>query len=141
MVDDDENARTLLTTLLRQRGLDVDEAVDGAEAIEKLQRGQYAVILLDLMMPRVDGFAVLEAMKIRAVQSPPVVLVVTGADRTHVDRLDPDLIHGIVRKPFDARELVSLVAACVAIKSGGTLDALALAVMSSAPLLALLGRV
>jgi len=120
VVDDDENTRHLLVSLLRQRGLAVDEAVDGGEAIDFLRRNEYAVVLLDLLMPRADGFTVLEAMKSEAVKSHPVMLVVTGADRSVVDRLDPQRIHGIVRKPFDPQELVALVVACVEIRGRGT---------------------
>ena len=140
LVDDDENSRILLASLLRQRGLTVDEAVDGEEAIALLRDNVYAVVLLDLLMPRVDGFEVLKAMKNDQVNSPPVVLVVTGADRSYVDRLDPERIHGIIRKPFDARELVALVSACVSIKGGGTLESVALAMISSTPLLLWLQR-
>ncbi len=127
-------------SLLRQRSLVVDEAADGNEALEQLRKNSYAVILLDLLMPKVDGFAVLEAMQAAEVQSPPVVLVMTGADRPIVERLDSQRIHGIVRKPFDAPELVDLVVACVEIKGRGTFETMALAVISGAPLLAFLHR-
>src|SRR5687768_14011893 len=108
VVDDDDDTRHLLVSLLRQRGLNVDEAADGAEALDLLRRNVYAVVLLDLLMPRADGFAVLDAMKSDDVKSAPVMLVVTGADRSTVDRLDSQRIHGIVRKPFDSQELVAL---------------------------------
>lgn len=140
VVDDDENTRQLLVSSLRQRGLIVDQAVDGGEALDLLRQNQYVVILLDLLMPRVDGFAVLDAMRADAVQSPPVVLVVTGADRNTVDRLDSQIIHGIVRKPFDSQELVSLVVACAEIRGRGTFETMAMAVISGAPLLAWLQR-
>ena len=140
VVDDDENTRSLLVSLIRQRGLTVDEAADGGEALDCLRQHEYAVVLLDLLMPRADGFAVLEAMKNEEVSSPPVMLVVTGADRSVVDRLDSQRIHGIVRKPFDPQELVSLVVACVDIRGRGTFETMALAVMSGAPLLAWLQR-
>lgn len=140
VVDDDQNTRQLLATLLRHRGIAVDEAAHGGEAIDLLRQNQYAVIMLELLLPQLDGFAVLDAMRSDEVQAPAVVLVVTGADRHIVERLDSQRIHGIVRKPFDAQELGSLVAACVEIRGRGTLEAMALAMISSAPLLALLQR-
>jgi CheY-like chemotaxis protein len=140
VVDDDDNTRHLLVSLLRQRGLTVDEAEDGGQAIDLLLLNEYAVVLLDLLMPRADGFAVLDAIKSDDVKSAPVMLVVTGADRKIVDRLDSQRIHGIVRKPFDSQELVSLVVACVDIRGRGTLETMAMAMISSAPLLVWLHR-
>ena len=130
----------MLGDVLRQRSLVVDETGDGAEAIELLKQNRYAVILLDLLMPVTDGFQVLEAMASDELHSPPVVLVVTAADRSVTDRLDARYIHGIVRKPFDAAEVASIVETCSEIKFRGSLEAMALAMISGAPLLDLLRR-
>ncbi|HEV3484835.1 MAG TPA: response regulator, partial [Vicinamibacterales bacterium] len=54
VADDDQSIRQLVCTIVRREGLDVDCVADGEEAIEKLKEHEYAVILLDLMMPRVD---------------------------------------------------------------------------------------
>jgi DNA-binding NtrC family response regulator len=140
VVDDDAQTVQLLQSILTQRGLTVDSAADGREALEHLRASRYSVILLDLLMPRVNGFDVLKALKDQVVSSPTVVLVVTGADRNVVEELDADLIHGIVRKPFDVEDLVSLVAACAEIRARGTFEAMAVAVLTSAPLLSWLQR-
>ena len=140
IVDDDPAVRQLLGAALRQRSLTVDETGDGAEAIELLKQNRYAVILLDLLMPVTDGFHVLQAMAADEMNSPPVVLVITGAERAVTDRLDARYIHGIVRKPFDTNEVASIVVACSEIKFRGSLEAMALAVISGAPLLDLLRR-
>jgi DNA-binding response OmpR family regulator len=116
VVDDDADVRQVLLSSLRHRSVIVDEAADGDEALDMLGQNKYAVILLDLLMPKLDGFAVLEAMQKQALQSRSVVLILTGADRGIVDRLDAPLVHGIVRKPFDVQELVALVVACVEIQ-------------------------
>ena len=63
IVDDDEPIRQMLTKIVERQNIDVDEARDGAEAIERIDNDGYCVILLDLMMPRVDGFAVLRHMR------------------------------------------------------------------------------
>ena len=139
VVDDDQSVRRMLAAVLRQQGLFVDEADGGAAAIECLSNGGgYAVILLDLLMPELDGFAVLRQLAILDPQPAPVVLVLTGADARTIDRLDSQRIHGIVRKPFDAAEIASLVAACSEIRGRSSLETMAIAMMSSAPLLALL---
>src|SRR5258708_1345044 len=110
VVDDDPSCRGPLSTVLRANDLTVDEAADGVEALQLIAVNQYAVILLDLMMPRLDGFGVIEALG-RTEAGETVVLVVTGADRAAIERLDPRRIHGIVRKPFDLPELATVVGA------------------------------
>ena len=139
IVDDDQGVRDLLVYALRRYSLKVDEARDGREALALIKEQQYAVILLDLIMPVLDGFDVIAAL--RGVPSPPVVLVITGADRRDIHRLDPRLVQGIVKKPFDPEELASVVVACAEIRDRNTFGAMAIATMlAGSPLLALLNR-
>lgn len=140
VVEDDDDLRGMVSALLRQRLLAVDAAAGGAEAIALLGANQYSVILLDLLMPEPDGFAVLRAFDDKTISVPPVVLVVTGADQNVVDRLDSDRIHGIVRKPFDPDELALLVMACADIRSRSNFGMMAVAMLSGARLLDLLQR-
>jgi CheY-like chemotaxis protein len=138
VVDDDPEVRRLLVTTLRQRSLIVDEAADGREAINLLQEHSHAVVLLDLLMPVADGFTVLDAID-REQFFKPIVLVVTGAERSRIDAIDARRIHGILRKPFDPNEIGDLVAACIDIRGRGMFETMALATMiSGAPILALL---
>src|SRR5437016_13950122 len=109
VVDDDAEVRGLLIAVLQRHGLFVDSAADGAAAEELLREFQYSVVLLDLMMPGVDGFALLDKISGGDVISPPVVLVITAAERAMIERLDAQKIHGIVRKPFDPDEIARLV--------------------------------
>jgi DNA-binding response OmpR family regulator len=136
IVDDDPDVSGMLTTALRQRSLEIDVAGGGGAAIELLTANEYAVVLLDIMMPNVDGFAVLDALRTRNAE--PVVLVVSGADRTVLDRLDTTQIHGIVRKPFDPQELATLVAACAEMRGRANLEAMVIATMATAPLFTLI---
>src|SRR5437870_5168367 len=62
VVDDDDSIRSMLARVIERLDLDVDTARDGSEAIALIDSKDYDVILLDLMMPRVDGFAVLHHM-------------------------------------------------------------------------------
>src|SRR5688572_3597683 len=110
IVDDDTDVRRMLAEALRQSDLPIDEAAGGKEAIDLLRQHTYAVVLLDILMPGADGFAVLDAIDGDGAHA-PVVLVVTGADRGVLDRLDSRRIHGVVRKPFDPYELAGVVAA------------------------------
>src|SRR2546430_16174490 len=79
IVDDDPVIRRLLVWTLQQQSLTVDEAGDGIEALALIKENQYSVILLDLLMPVLDGFGVLSALDGPSMASPPVVLVITGA--------------------------------------------------------------
>lgn len=110
IVDDDADIRQLLMTAFRMKNLTVDTATNGEEAMELLRVHSYSVVVLDLFMPVMDGFGVLEQIHRDAMQ--PVVLVVTGADRKTIEKIDARSIHGIVKKPFDVEELASVVAEC-----------------------------
>ncbi|PYQ59737.1 MAG: hypothetical protein DMF58_10595 [Acidobacteria bacterium] len=139
VVDDDATIRALLGSVLRRRDLEVDEAADGAEALDLLRQNSYAVVLLDLLMPNVDGFAVLD--EFGSAISTPVVLVITGADRSLIKQLDPQRIHGVVRKPFDSEDLADVVVACAEIRSRRPFEAMAISAMiAGGPFLAWLNR-
>ncbi len=141
MVDDDEDVRHILGAVLEKRGLIVHGASSGRQALGLLAEHPYAVVLLDLVMPDIDGFDVLHSVQSQWPQSPPVVLVLTGAEQEIVDRLDPHRIHGIIRKPFDPEEIASLVVACSEIKRRSTFRPMAIATMiSSAQFIAWLNR-
>ena len=140
VVDDDAGTCELLSAVLEQHGLQVDVASDGQQALDLLRETSYAVVLLDLIMPVLDGFAVLDRMGEEG-RSLPVVLVVTGADRSAISQLDSQRIQGIVRKPFDSEELAELVVACAEIRGRLKLETMAIATMlAGSPFLALLNR-
>lgn len=135
VADDDAVVREILTTVLEEQSLHVDCAEDGRRALQLMRENQYSVVLLDLLMPEMNGFEVLESLDddVR-----PVVLVVTGADQSTVAELDSRIVHGIVRKPFDPHELAELVRACAEIRGSGPLGAMAIAtVIAGSPLFAL----
>ena len=139
IVDDDATIREMLVSVLRRRDLIVDEALDGKEALDLLRENSYSVVLLDLLMPNVDGFGVIE--NLGSAMSSPVVLVITGADRSLIRRLDPQRIHGVVTKPFDAEDLATLVVTCAEIKSRTPFDAMAISAMiAGGPFLAWLNK-
>ena len=70
---------------------------------------EYAVILLDLMMPTMNGIQFLEAFHQMTPRSRTVIFVMTAGDDSALRRLPANLVHGIVRKPFDVPQLVSMV--------------------------------
>ncbi|HEX7154556.1 MAG TPA: response regulator [Thermoanaerobaculia bacterium] len=112
VADDDQAIRQLVCTIVKRERLEVDCVADGAEAIEKLQQHEYSVILLDLMMPRVDGFGVIEYLKSNPPRHKPVVLVVTAYADQKFKEVDPGIVAGVLRKPFEVAELGNLVKLC-----------------------------
>jgi type II secretory ATPase GspE/PulE/Tfp pilus assembly ATPase PilB-like protein/ActR/RegA family two-component response regulator len=80
IADDDPAMRVLMTTILAGQGFRTAEAVDGLEALDEAQRLKPAVVLLDMEMPRLDGFGVLEALRRRLAGRAVPVIVVTAHD-------------------------------------------------------------
>jgi CheY-like chemotaxis protein len=114
VADDDQAIRQLVCTIVKREGLDVDCVPDGAEAIAKLRQNEYSVVLVDLMMPRVDGFGVIEFLKNHPGSTKPVVLVITAyADQTF-KTVDPNVVTGVLRKPFEIADLGNVIRLCVA---------------------------
>lgn len=112
VVDDDDAIRAMVERVLQREQFDVDSARDGHEAIEKLTRTDYSTVLLDLMMPRVDGHGVLRFLEESREVPRPFVIVMTanlqGASETAAARP----VFRILSKPFDIRQLVDHVREC-----------------------------
>lgn len=109
IVEDDEPIRTLLTTAIRRQGLDVDEACDGAVALRLTAVREYAVILLDLSMPVVDGIAFLDAFRAGSRSASPVIFVMTAFAEGVAESLRGHRVHAIWHKPFDILSLVETI--------------------------------
>lgn len=112
VIDDDLALRGLFTTLLTRKGFAVDTATDGRVAYDQLQRHTYSVILLDLMMPDVNGFELLQKLERESPTLLDRVIVMTGASQRSIEALDTSHIWGLIRKPFDIDQLVSSAVAC-----------------------------
>jgi len=101
VADDDQSIRQLLCTIVRRERFEVDCVADGAEAISKLRENEYAVILLDLMMPRVSGFEVIDYLKEHPPAVKPVILVITAYTDHRFKEVDASIVAGVLRKPFE----------------------------------------
>lgn len=114
VIEDESEIRELLRTNLEVRGLDVAEASDGAEAIDQLLDCKPDLIILDVMMPEIDGFEVLEFVRARTeTQHVPVVLV-TALDE-QADRIKGLALgaQDYVTKPFSIEELMLRIASLI----------------------------
>jgi CheY-like chemotaxis protein len=112
LADDNEATCTLITALL-QADFAVDVASDGGEAIEKLKSRQYAAILLDLLMPFVDGYAVLDFLNETRPDLLRHVLVVTASlSSGQMQRVREYDVFGVMAKPFEVDALSAAVHQC-----------------------------
>jgi DNA-binding response OmpR family regulator len=111
IVDDDDAIRALLFTILRRRRFAVDGARNGIEALERLRKCVYSVMLLDLMMPMKSGWDVLDELKKLPADARPLVIVLTAGNEPR--DLDSSIVAGSIRKPFDVDLLMATVTACM----------------------------
>jgi hypothetical protein len=87
VVEDDDSARALIRRALEAEGWEVDEAENGRVALDLLDGSRHALVLLDLMMPEMDGFEFLEAVRGGADPSAVPIVVITAKELTEDDRL------------------------------------------------------
>ena len=113
VVDDDPDIRLLLRLELSNEGHQIVEAANGQEALDAIAADPPDLVVLDMMMPVLDGWAVLDALDPAA--SPPVVVITALAsdgDRHVADALERGALD-VIAKPFDPGWLVRLVNAVV----------------------------
>jgi putative two-component system response regulator len=120
VVDDDEPIRTMLTKIVERQDIQVDVASDGQEAIARIGEDGYSVILLDLMMPRVDGFQVLEYMSRNHPEKLACTIVASAIPESEVRRRFDGSVYRIHAKPFDMTRLINDVKACLADTNGSS---------------------
>ena len=111
LVEDDPSIREVTAIGLRNAGFEVETASDGREGLDRFEREPFDLVLLDVMMPRMDGLEVCRA--IRRTSTAPVVMLTARADTL-------DVVVGLeagaddyVRKPFEVPELVARVRAAL----------------------------
>jgi two-component system, OmpR family, response regulator TctD len=110
VVDDEPAIRALVTKIVERAGHPVDSARDGADAIAMLEVEDYGVLVVDLMMPNVDGYALIDHVKARPGRR-PAIIVISAGDSSSLRRLDGSMVHSILRKPFDIDVLGDLITA------------------------------
>jgi len=110
VVDDDDSILRLICPLLEAEELDPECVHNGTEAIDRLTREHYAVVLLDLRMPSGDGFSVIEYLEKSSLEVPPIVLVISAYADEKLERdLASSMVTGVIRKPFDPTNLGAVV--------------------------------
>lgn len=117
IVDDEANIRSMIRKYAVYEGYAVDEAANGLEAVEKCRKNTYDLIIMDVMMPEMDGFSA--CRKIRSFARTPVLMLSARGeeyDRIHGFELGVD---DYVVKPFSPRELMMRIGAILKRSGGG----------------------
>lgn len=110
VVDDETDIRELLEFDLSHSGYDVDVAADGNEGLQKALSGKYDLILLDVMMPKINGFDVCKNIKEHNPSQPVLMLTAKGTINDKTQGFDSGADDYIV-KPFDIQEVLLRVRA------------------------------
>jgi DNA-binding response OmpR family regulator len=120
IVEDDASIRRLVRTVLLRKGYQVEIAADGLEAIAKLALANYDVIILDLMMPNLDGFSFMTAMARDTPERLKRVIITSAASPAVINERLKGIPFDLLPKPFDIHELLSRVQACA--ERSGSVD-------------------
>jgi two-component system alkaline phosphatase synthesis response regulator PhoP len=110
LVEDESALRMTLGDRLRQEGYIVDAAVDGEEGLSKATRGAFDLIVLDVMLPRLDGFAVCKSLRAAGLATPVLMLTARGRTNEKVTGLKIGA-DDYVTKPFNMAELLARIGA------------------------------
>jgi len=117
LVEDEERIRKVISIIIRGDDIEIDEAEDGAKALEMIGNNNYDLVILDLMIPEIDGFGVLEEIR-RTDRTRDLPVIIVSA-RTR----DKDILEGLkgganyyIPKPFEPQELISSLELILGIK-------------------------
>jgi two-component system response regulator PilR (NtrC family) len=113
VVEDDPAIRRLVTMVLARAGYRVEAAADGLEAVLKLGVSEYDVIVLDLMMPNLDGFTILNTFAQNEPERLNRVIVTSAASPAVIKERMLGAPFCLLPKPFDIGELATRVRACI----------------------------
>ena len=114
VIDDDLAIRVLLQAVLRRMKFEVELAADGAAGLEKLrQNGRFDLILLDLMMPKINGYEFIDKVIREYPDARPHMIVFTAAGKRGVDKIPPNTICNSILKPFDLEKFIEMIGDCL----------------------------
>jgi two-component system cell cycle response regulator DivK len=106
VVEDDEVNRKLFVSLLRERGYEVSEAADGQQAVERIEREAPALILMDIVLPKMSGIEVMRTCREKGLLKRSKVYALTASEMPDIDRAGFD---GVIAKPVRVREFLDII--------------------------------
>ena len=110
VVDDSVTVRKVTSRLLERQGMDVIVAKDGAEAVALLQERRPDLMLLDIEMPRMDGFEVArQVRRDERFKDLPIVMISSRTGKKHQERAAELAVNSFLGKPFQESELLSTI--------------------------------
>jgi len=113
LVDDDEEILTTMEAAIRPLGVTIDKATNGNQAIDKIEKDQPDLVVLDMMLPRKSGFLVMERVRLRrqrAATDKPYVIMVTGnPGHRHKEYAKSLGVNEYLNKPFRMDRLVDAI--------------------------------
>jgi len=112
IVDDDPAIRRLFEALAKRQRIDCDCAANGPEAIAAMKDREYSLLFLDIMMPRIDGWGVLDYLRTHARTKLPMIFIVTAFLDQTLSTADSEIVTGIIYKPVDADDIAALMREC-----------------------------
>jgi DNA-binding response OmpR family regulator len=121
VVDDEPMVREVLSRYLSKEGFDVWAAEDGEEALARYARAAPDLVLLDLMLPKIDGYEVFRRIREQGGRTPVIMLTAKGEETDRIVGLELGA-DDYVAKPFSPREVVARVRAVLRRTDGSTSD-------------------
>ena len=119
LAEDEVDLNNVVTRYLKKNGYSVDSVLDGEEALDYLEYGEYDLVILDIMMPKVDGFEVIKKLRDKGNHTSVLMLTARDSADDKVKGLDLGADDYIV-KPFDFNELMARIRAVVRRKYGNS---------------------
>lgn len=120
IVDDEQKIREMIRKYAVHEGFETDEASDGMEAVEKCEMNHYDLVVMDIMMPNLDGFSAVKDIKKFDPDLPFIMLSALGEEYDRVHGFDVGVDDYVV-KPFSSRELMMRIHAILKrVNSSGT---------------------
>ena len=114
IVDDSVTVRKVTTRLLERNGWDVATAKDGVDAIKQLQDASPDIVLLDIEMPRMDGFEVLRIVRRDPhLQNLPIIMITSRTGEKHKQQAFDLGVNRFLGKPFQEANLMETIEECI----------------------------
>ncbi len=129
LAEDERDMNKIIIKKLTSEGYAVDGCFDGQTALDYIESTEYDVIILDVMMPKQDGFSVLQTMRLKGIETPVLFLTARDAVADRVKGLDLGANDYLV-KPFSFEELIARIRVMTRLQSGKTTSVLTVADLS-----------
>ncbi len=129
LAEDERDMNKIITKKLTSEGYGVDSCFDGEDALDYIESTDYDIIILDIMMPKQDGFEVLSKMRANQIDTPVIFLTARDAVADKVKGLDMGANDYLV-KPFSFEELLARIRVMTRLKAGKSTNILTLADLS-----------